>query len=60
MDRKDVFTVVDRPNGDKALWVRIGAAFLNKDGSWTVRLHALPVNGMLNIRDPKPANGHEK
>ncbi len=54
MKYQDVFTIVERSDSDKAHWVRIGAAFPNKDGSITVRLNALPLNGMLNIRDPKP------
>ena len=54
MKYQEVFTIVERPDSEKARWVRIGAAFPNKDGSITVRLDALPVNGLLNIRDPKP------
>jgi hypothetical protein len=34
--------------------VRIGATFLNKDGSESVLLDALPVNGKLQLRTPKP------
>jgi hypothetical protein len=49
--RKDVFTIVK--NGKANFWNRIGSAFVNKDGSLTVRLNALPVNGELQIRDPK-------
>jgi hypothetical protein len=48
---KEVYTVVK--NGEKTLWVRIGIAFTNKDGSLNVLLNALPVNGEMNIRDPK-------
>ncbi|HEY5648024.1 MAG TPA: hypothetical protein VLB09_09445 [Nitrospiria bacterium] len=45
---RQVFTVIER-NG-KSFWVRIGAAFINKDGSETVLLDALPTNGRLQIR----------
>lgn len=45
---RQVFTVIER-NG-KTYWVRIGAAFINKDGSETVLLDALPINGRLQIR----------
>ena len=45
---RQVFTVVER-NG-KSFWVRIGAAFGNYDGSETVLLDALPVNGRMQIR----------
>jgi hypothetical protein len=51
-DIKDVFTIVK--NGEKDYWNRIGNAFVNRDGSLTVKLNALPINGQLNIRDPKP------
>ena len=51
-DMKEVYTVVK--NGEKSYWNRIGSAFLNRDGSLNVKLTALPVNGELNIRDPRP------
>ena len=51
-DKKDVDTVVDTKSG-KAVWVKIGAAFTNKDGSINVRLDALPVNGTLQVREPR-------
>ncbi len=47
---RHVFTVVDR--GGKSFWIRIGAAFGNYDGSETVLLDALPINGKMQIRTP--------
>lgn len=35
-------------------WNRIGVAFVNRDGSLTVKLEALPVSGELHIRDYVP------
>lgn len=49
----EVFTVVERSEGKKSFWVRIGSAFKNKDGSLTVLLDALPTNGKLQIREPR-------
>jgi hypothetical protein len=51
--KKAVYTVIDRidAEGKRSFWVRIGAAFVNRDGSFTVKLDALPVNGSLQIRD---------
>ena len=50
---KEVYTIVD--NGDeKNRWVKIGVAFVNRDNSINVVLNALPTNGKLQIRDPKP------
>lgn len=51
MARKEVWTVCPRGEGKKDWWLRIGTAFANKDGSWTVMLDALPTNGKLIIRD---------
>jgi len=52
-NKKAVYTVIDRIDGEgkRSFWVRIGAAFVNRDGSFTVKLDALPVNGSLQIRD---------
>lgn len=58
--RFDVFTVRDNPQeGGKAFWTRIGVAFSNRDGSLSVILDALPVDGKLQIREyvPKPQEG---
>ena len=54
MKKKDVYTIRDGSNGN-SYWDRIGAAFVNKDGSLNVVLNALPLDGKLHIRDPKPA-----
>ena len=56
-NKKAVYTVIDRVDGEgkRSFWVRIGAAFVNRDGSFTVKLDALPVNGSLQIREwPAP------
>jgi hypothetical protein len=50
---KDVFTIVENPNGGKDYWVKVGIAFVNKDGSENIKLSALPVNGTLHVRDRK-------
>lgn len=49
---KEVWLVEDRKEG-KSIWTRVGVAFENADGSWNIRLSALPVgSGRLNMRDP--------
>lgn len=51
---KAVYTILDR--GARKHWLRIGMAFVNRDGSLTVRLDAMPLTGQLHIRDaPAPA-----
>lgn len=49
---KVVYTPVER--GGRTIWIRVGTAFPNRDGSWNVKLDALPVNGTLHIRDADP------
>ena len=51
---KEVWLVEDRKNS-RSLWTRVGTAFENSDGSWNIRLSAVPVGtGRLNVRDPLP------
>lgn len=51
---KEVWLVEDRKN-HRSVWTRVGTAFENADGSWNIRLSALPVGaGRLNMRDPLP------
>ena len=51
---KIVYTITER--GDKSFWTKIGTAKMNHDGSLSVNLDAVPVNGTLQIRDWKPAS----
>ena len=51
---KVVFTVVDRGQG-KSFWTRVGVGFVNRDGSITLKLDAIPVNGTLQVREWEPA-----
>lgn len=50
---RTVYTIVER-GGHKKIWLRIGVAFVNRDGSLNVRLDAMPVSGQLHIRDSPP------
>lgn len=50
--RKKVLCPLDR-NG-KTYWMRIGSAFINKDGSTNVYLDAYPTDRKLQIRDLDP------
>ena len=47
---KVVWTVVDRGQG-KSFWTRVGVEFVNRDGSLTLRLDAVPINGTLQVRE---------
>jgi hypothetical protein len=50
---KTVYTVVERGPG-KSFWVRVGVGFTNRDGSLNLRLDAIPVNGLLQVREWEP------
>jgi hypothetical protein len=52
---KSVFTVIDRGQG-KSIWVRVGVGYTNRDGSLNLRLDAIPVNGMLQVREWEPVD----
>ena len=49
-----VYAITER-EGARSVWMRIGSAWTNRDGSITVRLDALPVSGVMQIRDGEPA-----
>jgi len=58
-----VYTIVER--NEKKYWIKIGAAFTNRDGSINLYLDALPIGmNRLQIREPRawdearPANGN--
>ena len=61
-----VFAVVERENRP-AIWIRVGTAFTNRDGSTNLYLDAFPIGtNRLQIREPRfeesgrwgaPANG---
>ncbi len=46
---KVVYTVVERSG--KSFWTRVGVGFVNRDGSITLKLDAIPVNGTLQVRE---------
>lgn len=49
-ESKKVLCPVENPNG-KTWWMRVGRAYINKDGSTNVYLEAFPANKKLQIRD---------
>jgi hypothetical protein len=50
--RFDVFNVKEaaKDSGKKSYWNKVGSAFENKDGSLSVHLDSLPLDGKLQIR----------
>lgn len=51
-----VYTIVEKPGSEKGIWLEVGVATENRDGSLRVKLDALPVNGTLHIREYEPKN----
>lgn len=49
-----VYTIVETNSDADNYWQRLGSAWTNKDGSINLSLNALPLNGKLHIREPKP------
>jgi hypothetical protein len=54
-----VYTIVEREKDKKKLWIRIGTAFRNRDGSLNAMLDAVPTNGSLHIRELRPMPSRE-
>ena len=48
-NRKTIYTMTERDG--RTYWTRVGTGFVNKDGSITLRLEALPTNGTLQVRE---------
>ena len=51
---KVVYTIIERSDDRKPIWLRVGAAFVNRDQSINVKLDAIPITGQLHIRDYVP------
>jgi hypothetical protein len=46
--------------GENAFWTKIGAAWPHEDAKgFNITLSAMPVNGRLVVREPKPAETKE-
>ena len=56
---KHVWMVEDAPSAadktPRSFWTKIGVAYENEDGSWSLQLAAVPVTGRMQIRDATPA-----
>jgi len=54
---KIVWAVVERTqsgSATKSFWTRVGVGFVNRDGSLTLRLDAIPLSGRLQVREWEP------
>lgn len=57
-DPKDVFNILEGKDG-KSRWIKIGSAFVNKDGSINAFLDVLPKDGKIQIRNRKVKQNNE-
>lgn len=61
---KVVWTMVERTltgsGTTKTYWTRVGVGFVNRDGSITLRLDAIPLNGTLQVREWEPAERRQE
>ena len=49
------YQVIDRDEGQKAIWRQIGSAWMHNDGNgMQLRLNALPLGGSVTLRVPLP------
>ena len=51
------FTVRDRGEGKDAFWHIVGSAWTNRDGSFTLQLDSMPLDGKIVVRKRKDDKG---
>lgn len=56
---RDVFNIIEQKDG-KAKWVKIGSAFVNKDGSINALLDVYPRDGKLQIRERRAQERNDR
>ena len=49
-----IYTVIEKPNQQKGIWLEIGVGSENRDGSISGKLDCLPVSGSIQIREWEP------
>lgn len=56
MDRLDAFNIIEGNDG-RSRWIKIGVAFVNRDGSINVILDCIPIDGKIQLRATRPVSG---
>ncbi len=54
--RQPSFIAYHVRDGETAFWDRVGVAWANRDGGFTVQLHAVPLSGRIVLMTPKKKN----
>jgi hypothetical protein len=39
-------------------WNRVGAAWVNRDGSINIQLHSMPLDGKIQLREPREGDNN--
>jgi hypothetical protein len=53
-----VYAVLERKEGQRPFWLKVGAAFVNRDGSFSVLLDAVPLGtNRLQVREMREWEG---
>lgn len=47
------FNIISRPGLEKPIWSRIGSAWVNRDGSYSVVLDSFPIGGKIHLREDR-------
>lgn len=47
------FNIIERPGMEKPIWSRVGSAWVNRDGSFSVILDSYPIGGKIHLREDK-------
>jgi hypothetical protein len=62
--QRTVYQIIEKPGRDKAVWMRLGVAFVNQDQSINVYLDAIPYERKLQIREedvrPRQADNDQR
>jgi hypothetical protein len=45
--------VRDGKDNESSYWDRVGVAWQNRDGGYTVQLHSMPLSGRIVLRKPE-------
>jgi hypothetical protein len=47
------YNIIERAGLSKAIWSRVGSAWINRDGSISVVLDSFPIGGKIHVREDK-------
>lgn len=54
-----VYSIKETANGGK-MWIPIGRAFINRDGSMNLLFDALPTDAKCHVREAKPRSSDDE